>query len=214
MASIRIGPRTSVQDNVVVHTEADGPTVIGMECTVGHGAIVHDSTIGDNVLIGSGAVLVGGNRVGDRSIVAAGAVLPDGMAVPGRKVVVGVPARAVRVPHEQLRALQRNLVRSHAVGVGPLLPEESVRAVLLLRANTLAAGRSGVRAEVIDLLCDMLNRRVHPAIPMHGSVGASGDLAPLAHAALVLIGEGETVASGVRRAGGDALKAAGLKRIE
>ncbi|OLD52367.1 MAG: gamma carbonic anhydrase family protein [Chloroflexi bacterium] len=96
MASIRIGPRTSVQDNVVVHTEADGPTVIGMECTVGHGAIVHDSTIGDNVLIGSGAVLVGGNRVGDRSIVAAGAVLPDGMAVPGRKVVVGVPARVVR----------------------------------------------------------------------------------------------------------------------
>ena len=121
---------------------------------------------------------------------------------------------AVRVPHEQLRALQRNLVRSHAVGVGPLLPEESVRAVLLLRANTLAAGRSGVRAEVIDLLCDMLNRRVHPAIPMHGSVGASGDLAPLAHAALVLMGEGETVANGVRRAGGDALKAAGLKRIE
>jgi histidine ammonia-lyase len=106
----------------------------------------------------------------------------------------------VRIPHDDLRALQRNLVRSHAVGVGSSLPEDVVRAILLLRANTLAAGRSGVRAEVIDLICDMLNRRVHPAIPAHGSVGASGDLAPLAHAALVLIAA--------------ALKTAGLKPIE
>ena len=120
----------------------------------------------------------------------------------------------VRVPHDELRALQRNLVRSHAVGVGPALPEDVVRAILVLRANTLAAGRSGVRAEVIDLLCDMVNRRVHPAIPLHGSVGASGDLAPLAHAALVLIGEGETIDQGKRRSGADALKAAGLKPIE
>ena len=120
----------------------------------------------------------------------------------------------VRVPHDDLRALQRNLVRSHAVGVGPPLPEDVVRAILVLRANTLAAGRSGVRAEVIDLLCDMVNRRVHPAIPMHGSVGASGDLAPLAHAALVLIGEGEAIDEGKRRNGAEALKAAGLKPIE
>ena len=120
----------------------------------------------------------------------------------------------VRVPHDELRALQRNLVRSHAVGVGPPLPEDVVRAILLLRANTLAAGRSGVRAEVIDLLCDMVNRRVHPVIPRHGSVGASGDLAPLAHAALVLIGEGETIDEGKRRSGADALKAAGLKPLE
>src|SRR5439155_1200093 len=83
-----------------------------------------------------------------------------------------------------------------------------------LRANTLAAGRSGVRAEVIDLLCDMVNRRVHPVIPRHGSVGASGDLAPLAHAALVLIGEGEAIDQGKRSPGGDALKAADLKPIE
>jgi carbonic anhydrase/acetyltransferase-like protein (isoleucine patch superfamily) len=96
MAPIRVGPRTSVQDNVVVHTEADGPTVIGADCTIGHGAIVHDSTIGDNVLIGSGAVLVGGNRVGNRSVIAAGAVLPERMAVAERKVAVGVPARVTR----------------------------------------------------------------------------------------------------------------------
>lgn len=96
MASIRIGPRTSVQDNVVVHTEADGPTIIGADCTIGHGAIVHDSTIGDNVLVGSGAVLVGGNRVGDRSVIAAGAVLPERMAVAEQKVVLGVPARVTR----------------------------------------------------------------------------------------------------------------------
>jgi len=120
----------------------------------------------------------------------------------------------VRVPQDELRALQRNLVRSHAVGVGLPLPEDVVRAILVLRANTLAAGRSGVRAEVIDLLCDMVNRRVHPAIPRHGSVGASGDLAPLAHAALVLIGEGEAIDHGKRTGGADALKAAGLKPIE
>ena len=118
---------------------------------------------------------------------------------------------AVRVAHGDLRALQRNLVRSHAVGVGPALPEDVVRAVLLLRANTLAAGHSGVRTDVVNLLCDMLNRRVHPVIPRHGSVGASGDLAPLAHAALVLIGEGETVAEGKRRPGAESLKAAGLE---
>ncbi len=120
----------------------------------------------------------------------------------------------MRVPHEDLRALQRNLLRSHAVGVGPPLAEDVVRAILLLRANTLAAGRSGVRVEIIELLCDMLNRHVHPVIPRHGSVGASGDLAPLAHAALVLIGEGETVSEGRRRPGVDALKTAGLKPIE
>src|SRR5207253_928354 len=120
----------------------------------------------------------------------------------------------VRVPHDELRALQRNLVRSHAVGVGPPLPEDVVRAILLLRANTLATGRSGVRPEVIDLLCDMLNRRVHPFIPMHGSVGASGDLAPLAHAALVLIGEGEAIEDGRRRPAAEALRAADLRPIE
>ena len=120
----------------------------------------------------------------------------------------------VRIPPADLRALQRNLVRSHAVGVGDPLPVEAVRAILLLRANTLAAGRSGVRRETLELLIDMLNRSVHPVIPMHGSVGASGDLAPLAHAALVLIGEGEAIHDGKRKPAADALKHAGLKPVE
>src|SRR5581483_1399271 len=97
----------------------------------------------------------------------------------------------VRIPPEQIRELQVNLLRSHAVGVGEPLSEAEVRAMMLLRANSLAKGHSGVRTQVIDLLCEMLNRGVHPVVPSQGSVGASGDLAPLAHLALVLIGEGE-----------------------
>ena len=120
----------------------------------------------------------------------------------------------VRVAHADQRALQLNLIRSHAVGVGAPLPEDVVRAILLLRANTLAAGRSGVRTQLIELLLAMLDSGVHPVIPKHGSVGASGDLAPLAHAALVLIGEGEAFVGGKRMSGGDALKKAGLKPIE
>lgn len=96
MSHIRIGHGTSVQDNVVIHTEADGPTEIGVGCTIGHGAIVHDSIVGDNVLIGSGAILVGGNRIGSESLIAAGAVVPEEMEIPERKVAVGVPARVVR----------------------------------------------------------------------------------------------------------------------
>ncbi|MBI2325189.1 MAG: aromatic amino acid lyase, partial [Chloroflexi bacterium] len=120
----------------------------------------------------------------------------------------------VRIPAADVRTLQRNLVRSHAVGVGDPLPIDAVRAIMLLRANTLAAGRSGVRKELLELLIDMLNRGVHPVIPMHGSVGASGDLAPLAHLALVLIGEGEATHDGKRKSAADALKHADLKPIE
>ena len=120
----------------------------------------------------------------------------------------------VRVPVADLRALQRNLVRSHSVGVGDPLPPEVVRAVMLLRAQTLAAGRSGVRPEVIHLLIDMLNRDVLPVIPRHGSVGASGDLAPLAHAALVMIGEGEAFHDGTRMSAADALRHADLRPVE
>jgi histidine ammonia-lyase len=97
----------------------------------------------------------------------------------------------VRIAPEQIRELQVNLLRSHAVGVGEPLSEAEVRAMMLLRANSLAKGHSGVRTEVIDTLCEMLNRGVHPVVPSQGSVGASGDLAPLAHLSLVLIGEGE-----------------------
>ena len=106
---------------------------------------------------------------------------------------------------DEVRQLQVNLVRSHAVGVGPDLPERVVRAMLLVRANTLALGYSGVRPAVIQLLLDMLNRGVHPRIPAQGSLGASGDLAPLAHLALVLIGEGEAWVEGELQNGRSAL---------
>ncbi len=120
----------------------------------------------------------------------------------------------VRVSSEQTATLQRNLVRSHAAGVGEPLPEEVVRAMLLLRANALAVGLSGIRPEVVDLLLGMLNAGVHPIVPSRGSVGASGDLAPLAHLALVVIGEGEATVHGTRLLGGDALAAAGLEPVE
>jgi len=97
----------------------------------------------------------------------------------------------VRIAGDQIRELQVNLVRSHAVGVGEPLSAPEVRAMILLRANSLAKGHSGVRSLLIDTLCEMLNRQVIPFVPSQGSVGASGDLAPLAHLALVLIGEGE-----------------------
>src|SRR5881409_3040961 len=158
-----------------------------------------DLTIADVVAVARRDVAVGLDRAAERQVQQAARVVAQ--IAQADDPVYGINTgfgdlSTVRVPHDELRALQRNLVRSHAVGVGPPLPEDVVRAILVLRANTLAAGRSGVRAEVIDLLCDMLNRRVHPVIPKHGSVGASGDLAPLAHAALVLIGEGETLDTG------------------
>ncbi len=99
--------------------------------------------------------------------------------------------------------MQRNLVRSHACGIGEPLPEDEVRAMLLLRANVLAKGLSGVRPVVADTLVAMLNHGVHPVIPARGSVGASGDLAPLAHLALTLIGEGEVFFKGQPRARGN-----------
>jgi histidine ammonia-lyase len=119
----------------------------------------------------------------------------------------------VRIPPAENRTLQLNLMRSHAVGVGEPLSEPVSRAMMLLRANSLAKGISGVRGLVIDTLCEMLNRGVHPVIPSQGSVGASGDLAPLAHLGLVLIGEGEAVYQGRRLSGADALRAAGIKPI-
>src|SRR2546423_3752565 len=120
----------------------------------------------------------------------------------------------VRIPRDALGELQLNLVRSHACGIGQPLSEPEVRAMMLLRANVLALGLSGIRAEVIDLLCEMLNRGVHPIVPEKGSVGASGDLAPLAHLALSLIGEGEALVDGKRIASGEALKSAKLKPLE
>jgi histidine ammonia-lyase len=120
----------------------------------------------------------------------------------------------VRVPQDELRQLQLNLVRSHACGIGEPLSEPEVRAMMLLRANVLTLGFSGIREEVIELLCEMLNRRVHPVVPGKGSVGASGDLAPLAHLALNVIGEGEAFFEGERMATAEALRRAKLKAVE
>jgi histidine ammonia-lyase len=119
----------------------------------------------------------------------------------------------VRIEPGEVRALQQNLVRSHACGVGEPLPEEEVRAMLLLRANVLAKGFSGVRPELLEMLLGLLNYRIHPVIPARGSVGASGDLAPLAHLALAIIGEGQVLAGGRQVPAAMALLQAGLRPL-
>src|SRR5881296_4205311 len=110
----------------------------------------------------------------------------------------------VRIKPEQTRELQLNLIRSHASGLGDPLPVDAVRAMMVLRANVLVRGTSGVRPVLPQLIVDMLNAQVHPRVPSQGSVGASGDLAPLAHLALAMIGEG---------ADGAALRAGRLRPI-
>ncbi len=120
---------------------------------------------------------------------------------------------SVRISAEQVRQLQVNLVRSHASGVGAPLSEAETRAMMLLRANALAKGLSGVRPRVVETLCQMLNAKVHPVIPSQGSVGASGDLAPLAHLAHVVIGEGRAAFRGEILPGGEAMKRAGIAPV-
>ncbi len=117
------------------------------------------------------------------------------------------------VPNDQLEALQLNLLRSHACGVGPLLPAPIVRTLLALRAHTLALGASGASPEVIDQILALLEHDILPAVPAQGSVGASGDLAPLAHLALPLIGEGLVLHEGGTRSAVDALADAGLEPV-
>src|SRR5919198_6241830 len=113
------------------------------------------------------------------------------------------------IPAELTRELQLRLLRSHACGVGDPYPDPVVRAAMVLRANALAKGYSGARVATVELLLDCLNRGVLPQVPSRGSVGASGDLAPLAHLALPLVGEGEAWFEGQRLPGGEALAAAG-----
>ncbi|HZD04581.1 MAG TPA: aromatic amino acid lyase, partial [Longimicrobiales bacterium] len=126
-------------------------------------------------------------------------------------VTTGFGRMAEVVISEDERALlQQNLVRSHASGVGRPLDRRAVRAVMLLRANALARGHSGCRRLVVERLLDLLNAGVHPVVPEVGSVGASGDLAPLAHIALVLTGEGEVLVDGVRRPAAGVLAARGV----
>lgn len=117
------------------------------------------------------------------------------------------------IPTDQLETLQRNLILSHACGVGTPFAREVVRGIMLLRANTLVQGHSGVRPELVQLLLDCLNAGIHPLIPSRGSVGASGDLAPLAHLSLALIGEGEVEYRGRSCPAAEALTAAGLKPL-
>jgi histidine ammonia-lyase len=119
----------------------------------------------------------------------------------------------IRIPAEDVIGLQRNLVRSHACGLGEPLSEPEVRAMLLLRANVLTKGFSGVRPQVVGMLLALLEKRIHPVVPSRGSVGASGDLAPLAHVALVLMGEGEVFSGGARVPSMDALGRAGVKPL-
>jgi histidine ammonia-lyase len=140
-------------------------------------------------------------------------------AVEEGRVVYGVTTgfgrlADVAIPRDRLEELQVNLLRSHACGVGEPMPRQEVRAITLLRANVLARGFSGVRPEVVERLLDLLNHGVHPVIPEQGSVGASGDLAPLSHLALVLIGEGEAEIGGVVVPGDEALRRAGLRPLQ
>lgn len=121
-----------------------------------------------------------------------------------------------RIPHDALGALQLNLLRSHAAGVGEPLPVRAVRASMALRAKVLAKGFSGIRRATLEALIELINRKVHPVVPSRGSVGASGDLAPLAHLALVLVGEGHATIGGSteRLPGRDALQAVGLTPLQ
>ena len=151
-----------------------------------------------------------------RRVEAARAVIDR--AVAEDRIVYGVTTgfgkfADVVIPHEKLGDLQLNLVRSHAAGVGEPLSEEAVRALILLRANCLAKGFSGVRVSTLETLIALLNGGVHPVVPSQGSVGASGDLAPLAHLALALVGEGEAFFAGRRRPAAEALRTAGIPPV-
>jgi len=153
----------------------------------------------------------------DRERIAAGRAVVEGALRAGR-VVYGVSTgfgqlSSVHIDAADAAQLQVNLLRSHAVGSGEPLDAEVVRGMLLLLASSLRRGHSGVRVELVELLLGLLERDVVPVIPSRGSVGSSGDLAPLAHLALVLIGEGEALVEGTRMPGADALARAGLSPV-
>jgi histidine ammonia-lyase len=140
-------------------------------------------------------------------------------AVSEQRVIYGVTTgfgelKDRRIPQDQVRQLQVNLLRSHAAGVGAPAPRDVVRAMLVLRAASLAQGFSGCRPALVDALCELIESDVTPVVPLQGSVGASGDLAPLAHLALVLIGEGEAWLGEQRMPAGLALRGAGIQPLE
>lgn len=148
----------------------------------------------------------------DRAAAAVQQMLDEGRVIYG--ITTGFGAFKDRViPRDQVELLQRNILVSHAVGLGDPLDTATVRALMLIRANTLARGHSGIRRSTLQTVLDMLNAGVHPVIPEKGSLGASGDLAPLSHMALPLIGEGLAEYRGVIMSGADAMKAAGLPTV-
>lgn len=167
-------------------------------------------------------VAVGGRRVGladeARERMTAARALVEGAAHGGSEHTYGVNTGfgrfvSMSIPEELTEELQVRLLRSHACGVGDPYPDEVIRAAMLLRANALAKGYSGARVETVELLLELLNRDVLPFVPARGSVGASGDLAPLAHLALPLIGEGEAVVGGDLLPGAEALSRVGLTPV-
>ena len=140
-------------------------------------------------------------------------ILTSGEVVYGINTGFGKLAE-VRISPDQLEQLQLNLLRSHACGVGEPFAQDVVRAMMLLRANVLATGHAGCRPVVVDRILELLEGGVHPVVPSQGSVGASGDLAPLAHLALVLVGEGEAIVGGRRMPGGEALAEKGFEPLQ
>jgi len=137
-------------------------------------------------------------------------VIKQGRTVYGVNTGFGLLANT-HIPDEELRQLQRSIVLSHAAGVGALMKESTVRLLMVLKINSLARGYSGIRLQVIEALIKLVNAEVYPCIPQKGSVGASGDLAPLAHMSTVLLGEGEVIHHGERLSGSRGLEIAGLK---
>lgn len=138
--------------------------------------------------------------------------IAEGRVVYGLTTGFGEFANVV-IPPADVHALQENLIISHAAGMGPLLPPEIVRAMMILRVNALAKGHSGIRSSTLDALIAMINANIIPVVPSQGSVGSSGDLAPLSHLALALIGRGECVVEGARMPSADVLRAHGITPV-
>ncbi|MEO2217310.1 histidine ammonia-lyase [Chromobacterium vaccinii] len=148
----------------------------------------------------------------DASAATVARVLSEGRTVYGINTGFGLLA-STKIATDELELLQRSIVLSHAAGIGAPMEDSSVRLVMALKINSLARGFSGIRREVIDALVTLFNRQIYPVIPQKGSVGASGDLAPLSHMSAVLIGEGEAFVDGVRVPGAVAMRSAGLEPI-
>lgn len=148
----------------------------------------------------------------DNSVATVRKLIDNGRVIYGINTGFGLLAHTL-IPHDELEHLQRSIVLSHAAGVGSLMDEATVRLLMVLKINSLARGYSGIRREVIEALIKLVNAGVYPCIPVKGSVGASGDLAPLAHMSTVLLGEGEVLYEGRRINGREGLTIAGLKPI-